>query len=204
MKGTDFSRASFGWRALLVGLTLAATHARAGAQSGYGGAPASRVARAGSMSGRVHRAAGEPLAGVVVRLERAGRATGAAFQRSDTTSVSGRFTFANVPAGSYVLTLERDSLVSRRLSVSVQDRAATFDIVMTASHEAQSAEELKPVVVTAKSAPAPTLIGSLPDIRGTEIFAGKKTETIQVDSLPMNSAQDVSRQLFARTPGANI
>jgi Fe(3+) dicitrate transport protein len=58
--------------------------------------------------------------------------------------------------------------------------------------------------VTAKAPTPPSANGYLPDVRGTEIFAGKKTETIQVDSLPMNTSQDVSRQLFARTPGANI
>ena len=207
MKGTDISRAVLAWRALLVGFALAATHARAGAQSDDSGGPPSRAARVGSVSGRVHGAAGEPLAGVVVRLdrvERAGEATGSSLQRSDTTSASGRFAFADVSAGAYLLTLERDSLVTRRLSVSVDDRPVTVDFEMIASHEAQSAQELEPVVVTARTAPAPPLIGSLTDIRGTEIFAGKKTETIQVDSLPINSAQDVSRQLFARTPGANI
>jgi Fe(3+) dicitrate transport protein len=77
-------------------------------------------------------------------------------------------------------------------------------VVLTAPHEAPAAEELEPIVITAKAAPPLPVIARLPDIRGTEIFAGKKTESIQVDSLPMNTSQDVSRQLFSRTPGANI
>ncbi|MGH7621977.1 MAG: TonB-dependent receptor family protein, partial [Gemmatimonadaceae bacterium] len=69
---------------------------------------------------------------------------------------------------------------------------------------ASGAEELKPVVVTARAATPPPAIGNLPDVRGTEIFAGKKTESVQIDSLSMNTSQDVSRQLFSRVPGANI
>ncbi|MDQ2766917.1 MAG: TonB-dependent receptor [Gemmatimonadota bacterium] len=185
----------------------AASPAPALAQSDYGGKKAAPAAREGSVSGRVHGAAGRPLAGVRVhldQLEHAGQRKVAAAQRSDTTDASGRYAFANVPSGSYVLTFERDSLVMRRLSVSVQDRPATLDIVMSSPNAAPAAEELEPIVVTAKAAAALLAIGSLPDVRGTEIFAGKKTETIQVDSLPINASQDVSRQLFARTPGANI
>jgi Fe(3+) dicitrate transport protein len=185
----------------------AGTPALVRAQGDYGGAPTAAPVREGSVSGRVHRASGEPLAGVLVRLdllERAGQSERAAAQRSDTTDAAGRYDFAPVPSGSYVLTFERDSLVTRRLSVSVQDRPATLDIVMVPPNGPPAASELQPIVVTAKAAPAPSVIGSLPDVRGTEIFAGKKTETIQVDSLPMNTSQDVSRQLFARTPGANI
>jgi len=46
--------------------------------------------------------------------------------------------------------------------------------------------------------------GSLPDVRGTEVFAGKKTEVLRLDSLTVNAAQNVTRQVLARVPGANI
>ena len=209
MTGTDIPRGRLaGLRVLVLVLAFGVgLPAMARAQSDYGGTAAAPTARAGSVSGRVHGAAGEPLRGVLVQLdqlERAGQTKAATAPRSDTTDASGRYSFANVPSGSYVLTFARDSLVTRRLSVSVQDRPASLDVVMAGPNAAPTAEELEPIVVTAKAAAAPPTIGSLPDIRGTEIFAGKKTETIQVDSLPMNTAQDVSRQLFARTPGANI
>jgi Fe(3+) dicitrate transport protein len=209
MTGTDIPRGRFiGSRVLVLVLAFGVgLPALARAQNEYGGAATAPTARAGTVSGRVHAAGGQPLAGVLVQLdqlERAGQTRAATAPRSDTTDASGRYTFANVPSGSYVLTFQRDSLVTRRLSVSVQDRPATLDVVMAGPNAAPTAEELEPIVVTAKAAGAPPAIGSLPDVRGTEIFAGKKTETIQVDSIPMNTSQDVSRQLFARTPGANI
>ena len=78
-------------------------------------------------------------------------------------------------------------------------------LLLPAAASAQdSTQTLEPVIVTGRSTVPPPVVGSLPDVRGTEIFAGKKTETIQVDSLPMNTSQDVSRQLFSRIPGANI
>jgi Fe(3+) dicitrate transport protein len=192
---------------MLAGLALSAlTPALARGQGEYR-PPASTAHQEGAVSGRVHAEGGEPLSGVTVRLEvlereRARRPAPGA--RLDTTDANGGYDFAHVPAGSYVITFERDSLVTRHLSVSVQDRPAALDVVMVSPLASPAAQSLEPVVVTAKMTRGAPVIGSLPDIRGTEIFAGKKTETIKVDSLPMNSAQDVSRQLFSRTPGANI
>jgi Fe(3+) dicitrate transport protein len=191
---------------LVLGLGLGAVSpVLARAQGGYGEAPAMSAKR-GVVTGHVRDTAGQPLAGVVVRLDalEGGAATPLPVQRTETTSADGRFAFANVRAGSYVLTFELDSLATRRMSVSVGERAASLDVVLLSRGAVPAASQLQEVVVTARTAPPPPVIGSLPDLRGTEIFAGKNTETITVDSLPMNSAQDVSRQLFSRAPGANI
>jgi len=190
---------------LLVFALLAAIPTRGHAQGDYGGAPTTTAARRGAVAGRVRSVAGQPLAGVLVLLDRAGseKARHSTGPLADTTDADGKYAFANVRSGSWELTFRRDSLATRRLNVNVQDSTAIVDVVM---HPASAgAEELELVVVTArKVASAPAAIGSLPDIRGTEIFAGKKTESVQVDSLPMNTSQDVSRQLFSRVPGANI
>ena len=195
--------------ALALVLALgAADISRARAQGEYGGAPPASSAKLGSVLGLVRPRAGQPLADVTVRLdqlEREGQ-TGrqAAGRRTDVTGSDGRYIFANVREGSYVLTFERDSLPPRVVSVTVKNRPETINIVLGAAHgDTVATAKLEPVVVTAKKASAPVTT-SLPDVRGTEIFAGKKTQTIRVDSLPMNAAQDVSRQLFARAPGANI
>ncbi|HLB08194.1 MAG TPA: carboxypeptidase regulatory-like domain-containing protein, partial [Gemmatimonadaceae bacterium] len=178
------------------------TATRTQAQDNYGGAPPP-AADSGSVRGTVRAATGQPLSGVIVILD---RGTGEHPRRSSgpraaTTDASGNYALANVAAGAWVLTFQHDSLMTRQVSVTVRDRAAIVDVVLRAP--AASPEQLEPVVVTARRA-APATIGSLPDVRGTEIFAGKKTESVQVDSLPMNASQDVSRQLFARIPGANI
>ena len=204
MKGTHL-RCDRSTRARVLVLVVALgmlTATRAQAQGNYGGAPP-LATDSGSVRGTVRAANGQPLSGVIVILD---RGTGDHRQRSSgpraaTTDGAGSYVLANVAAGAWVLTFQRDSLATRRVSVTVRDRATIVDVVLSAS--VASAEQLEPVVVTARRV-APATIGSLPDVRGTEIFAGKKTESVQVDSLPMNASQDVSRQLFARIPGANI
>jgi Fe(3+) dicitrate transport protein len=47
-------------------------------------------------------------------------------------------------------------------------------------------------------------IDRLPDIRGTAIFAGKKNEVIDVQSLDANVTQRNPRQIFAKVPGVFV
>jgi len=47
-------------------------------------------------------------------------------------------------------------------------------------------------------------VGHLPDVKGSIIYAGKKTEVIIVDSLDANKAINNSRQILGRIPGLNI
>jgi Fe(3+) dicitrate transport protein len=204
MKRTNFGRdRTRPARALVLAFALgllAATRTRA--QDTYGG-PSPATAGSGSVQGTVRAVDGQPLGGVIVIIdwgagERSRRSSG---PRAATTDAGGNYALANVPTGSWVLTFQRDSLATRRVSVDVRDRAVIVDVVLNVRRA--SLEQLEPVVVTARHV-APATVGSLPDARGAAIFAGKKTESVQVDSLPMNTAQDVSRQLFARIPGANI
>ncbi|HEY5220129.1 MAG TPA: TonB-dependent receptor [Gemmatimonadaceae bacterium] len=44
----------------------------------------------------------------------------------------------------------------------------------------------------------------MPEVRGAEVFAGKKTEVVRLDSLTVNTAGDVTRQVLGRVPGANL
>jgi Fe(3+) dicitrate transport protein len=204
MKGIHIRRDRNSWArvlALVVAMGML-TATRGQAQENYGGAPPPTIDSA-SVRGTVRGANGQPLGGVIVILdpgtgERARRSSG---PRAATTDGGGNYVLANVAAGAWVLTFQHDSLVTRRVAVTVRDRAAIVDVVLTAP--VASAEQLAPVVVRARYV-APATTGSLPDVRGTEIFAGKKTESVQLDSLPMNASQDVSRQLFARIPGANV
>ncbi|MEO6210336.1 MAG: TonB-dependent receptor [Gemmatimonadaceae bacterium] len=208
MQGTTLRRVRLD-RAYVLFLVVALGVVSTGgsAQNDYH-APAQTDARLpGSIVGIVRDStAGGPLAEVVVELR--GRRSehvrigGRGERRTDTTNADGRYAFANLRPGAYDLTFEHAPLPPRVLGVAVQDREARVDVVMLASpgHVDYVTESLNPVVVTA----APRMIGKLPDVRGTEIFAGKKTETVQLDSLTMNSSQDVSRQLFSRIPGAHI
>ena len=48
------------------------------------------------------------------------------------------------------------------------------------------------------------VIGHLPDVQGSVIYAGKKTEVLVMDSLRANVAQDIERQILGRIPGAHF
>lgn len=49
-----------------------------------------------------------------------------------------------------------------------------------------------------------TVSGKLGDIEGTSIYAGKKTELIQLKNINANLATNSTRQIYARIPGLNI
>lgn len=58
------------------------------------------------------------------------------------------------------------------------------------------------VVITAKK--PLHVIGHLPDVSESVIYAGKKTEVLLMDSLRANLALDIERQILGRVPGANF
>jgi len=49
-----------------------------------------------------------------------------------------------------------------------------------------------------------TVSGKLRDIEGTSVYAGKKTELIQMSNINANLATNNTRQIYARIPGLNI
>jgi Fe(3+) dicitrate transport protein len=49
-----------------------------------------------------------------------------------------------------------------------------------------------------------TVSGKLRDIEGTSVYAGKKTELIQMNNINANLATNNTRQIYARIPGLNI
>lgn len=67
---------------------------------------------------------------------------------------------------------------------------------------AQNYDTLKEVqVVSPKTL---TVSGRLKDIEGTSVYAGKKTELIQMSNVNANLATNNTRQIYARIPGLNI
>ena len=67
---------------------------------------------------------------------------------------------------------------------------------------ADTSKMLNPVIVTGIK--TVNGVGHLPDVKGSIIYAGKKTEVIIVDSLDANKAINNSRQILGRIPGLNI
>ena len=80
--------------------------------------------------------------------------------------------------------------------------AARPTLAQTTRADSLKNVSLEEVSVTGNRAPA--AVTRLADVSGTAIYAGKKTEVIQLDKINANVALNNSRQLFARVPGINI
>src|SRR5687768_7865468 len=74
--------------------------------------------------------------------------------------------------------------------------------LVTAAVSAQDFDTLTEVQVV--SPRTLTVSGKLRDIEGTSVYAGKKTELIQMNNINANLATNNTRQIYARIPGLNI
>ncbi|MBL7699428.1 MAG: TonB-dependent receptor [Chitinophagaceae bacterium] len=77
-----------------------------------------------------------------------------------------------------------------------------LSVLTAVAAHAQDYDTLKEVqVVSPKTL---TVSGKLRDIEGTSVYAGKKTELIQMANVNANLATNNTRQIYARIPGLNI
>jgi len=75
-------------------------------------------------------------------------------------------------------------------------------VIQVYSQQTDTSKLLSPVIVTGYK--TVNGVGHLLDVKGSIIYAGKKTEVIVVDSLDANKAINNSRQILGRIPGLNI
>jgi Fe(3+) dicitrate transport protein len=80
--------------------------------------------------------------------------------------------------------------------------SAIVFILMASNVSAQKYDTLTEVRVV--SPRTLTVSGKLRDIEGTSVYAGKKTELIQMNNINANLATNNTRQIYARIPGLNI
>jgi Fe(3+) dicitrate transport protein len=144
----------------------------------------------GSLEGRVSGSAG-PLGGATVRLDGTGYL--------GTTDSTGRYRLVDLPAGTYAVTVMAEGYVPRRDTVPVSAlEVARLDLTL-----APRIQRLKDVSVTGAANDLKSA-ARLPDVRGGEVFAGKKTEVVRLDSLDVNTVQNVARQVLGRVPGLTV
>ena len=78
----------------------------------------------------------------------------------------------------------------------------------TVTAQKTSVDTVRPVItldeVLIKGSKLQTVSGKLNDVSGTAIYAGKKTEVINLKDLNANLAANNTRQIYARVPGLNI
>ena len=113
------------------------------------------------------------------------------------TNGKGQFEFSNLPAGKYDLIVFVSGYEVRELEI-VLNKNSMVDIALTAL-----SQELSEVLITDQRDQYFNL-SRLNPVEGTAIYAGKKSEVVQVDQLVSNMATNNARQIYSQVVGLNI
>ena len=142
-----------------------------------------------SISGTV-RIGDQPADHATVTLEPGGR------QRI--TNENGYFRFSKLDAGNYALLISYVGFTTEKrvLQVSVENHVVDINLTLPDTASLEN--------VTIEARRNESVSGRLKDISGTAIYAGKKTELINMRNINANLATNNTRQIYARIPGLNI
>jgi Fe(3+) dicitrate transport protein len=111
---------------------------------------------------------------------------------------NGYFRFARLAPGNYSITVTGINEETYSAGVAIDNKNKTLDINLAKPND----KKLSGVTVTAKKSEA--VSGRMKDVSGTGIYAGKKTEIINLRNINANLATNNTRQIYARIPGLNI
>ncbi len=109
----------------------------------------------------------------------------------------GYFQFSKLNQGKYQLLVTMTGYADYHTELSLSNK----NIELTIQLKPASAT-LQAVTVTARK--SQNVSGRLRDVSGTAIYAGKKTEVIQLRNINANLSANNTRQIYARIPGLNI
>jgi Fe(3+) dicitrate transport protein len=132
----------------------------------------------------------QPVEGVTVTLS--------GTVRQFTTSQTGYVKFQQLPVGHYTVVVTGVGLNVLEQATDITDKQLT-SLTLTTTESVQELQEIK--VVAAKGLRERE---SLPEIGQTAIYAGKKTEVINLNALDANLITNNSRQVFSKTPGVMV
>lgn len=111
------------------------------------------------------------------------------------TNEHGFFRIPKLSQGNYELAISYAGYQTTRLSIEVPLTGKKIDVDL-------QGRLLEAVVVSGSQQQA--VAGKLKDVVGTAIYAGKKTEVINLKNINANLATNNTRQIYARVPGLNI
>lgn len=133
-------------------------------------------------------------ASVVVR----GRGRGNSAMKGVVTLKEGKFSIPFPSVGSAMLEVSFTGYQTQYLAVSRDSLAGEYIIVLQTLNGS-----LQAVKLSAKADPLGN-VARLPDVQGSYIMAGKKSEVITVPQLDANVTLKTGRQLFAKVPGVFV
>ncbi|RYC67659.1 TonB-dependent receptor [Spirosoma sordidisoli] len=144
----------------------------------------------GALTGTVLDREGLPAEGLSVRLK--------GTVRGVLTNAQGRFSFQNLPEGTYTVLVSGVGIETREQTLNVRRRETTT-AQFAISESLQQLAEIK--IVAARGLRERE---TLPDVSATAIFAGKKTEVVNLSALDANLVTNNTRQIFSKTPGVTV
>ncbi|ADB42831.1 TonB-dependent receptor [Spirosoma linguale] len=118
--------------------------------------------------------------------------------RQVSTGPDGSYLFKNLSPGRYVLIVTGVGLQTQEQSAEVTSGQAT-SLNITISESVQELQEVKVVASTGLHERE-----VLPEVGQNAIYAGKKTEVVNLGALDANLITNNSRQVFSKTPGVMV
>lgn len=116
--------------------------------------------------------------------------------KSTFTNAKGEFVIQNLKAGKYHLVAIFDTKEMQTIPFEIVDQDVEVIFKMRPFEQV-----LNTITIEGKRAFS---IGKLKEVEGTSIYAGKKTETIDVNNTSGNKATNNARQVYAKIAGLNI
>jgi Fe(3+) dicitrate transport protein len=143
-----------------------------------------------NVKGTVKDSSGKAIAGATINLE----------NTSNTTSTNqfGDYNFRKIRPGSYKIIFSDVCFKTAGKLISVKENETAVDDFTVAYKEGRLAEVIIAGIKTI------TGMGRIDEVHDGIIYSGKKTEVLLLDSLNANTAQDNTRQVLGRIPGANF
>ena len=141
------------------------------------------------LSGKVVNQTEQPLTAVEVYLIEKGTL--------QETAADGSFTFKNLPSGDYKLIVYSYNYAVKEIALTI---AGTTEVKIKLEPLSENLSE----VVLWQRRKQLFALRSLKKVEGTALYAGKKTEVIQLNQLTANLAANAPRQIYSQVVGLNI
>lgn len=117
--------------------------------------------------------------------------------KKTTSNQVGEFSYKNIPDGTYTLSVSYVGAQVYKMTIAFKGSAINLDIDL----KQENAKQLDIVNI---SSVHERVADRLLQVEGTAIYAGKKTEVINLKNINANLATNNARQVYARIAGLNI
>jgi Fe(3+) dicitrate transport protein len=117
--------------------------------------------------------------------------------KGSVSNAYGNFEISKIPLGTYTLIVSHISYTKFREKISSEKEGVVEKTIVLSD----TTEVLQAVNVFGNKHES---VSFLPEVRGTNIYSGKKNEVVHLQNIDANLAENSPRQIFARIPGVTV